>query len=75
MRIETSNRRNKADHIEISKSEYISGKELKKRVHERIDKMVENREQIITEDDFTKGISGQELIEAVCLKIDKFADK
>lgn len=40
-----------------------------------IDKTVENREQTISEEDMVNSISGQELITAVCQRIDKFADK
>lgn len=55
--------------------EYITAEELKKAVNARIDEMFKKREQVITEEDISNGISGKELIKAVHERIDKFADK
>lgn len=58
-----------------SQTGYVTAEELKKRMAVRIDKMYEGRKQVITQEDINNGISGQELIAAVCERIDRFADK
>ena len=56
-------------------NKYITGEQLIKGVHKRIDKLSDKKKQVITEKDIANGITGKELIEAVCARIDKFADK
>lgn len=52
--------------------EFISSQELKREVSARIDGV---RKQIITKEDLGNSISGQELVAAVCERIENFTDK